>query len=69
MSAPASSCAARAAFEAARLGDNRRIIEWARHLGAYLQATRTQLEQASAGRHATDAAVIRETATLDFLYA
>ena len=57
------------AFEAARLTENRRIIEWARHLGAYLQATRTQAEQASAGRHATDDAVIRETATLDFLYA
>lgn len=57
------------AFEAARLTENRRIIEWARHLGAYLQATQTQAEQASAGRHATDAAVIRETATLDFLYA
>ncbi|MBS0245236.1 MAG: FAD-dependent monooxygenase [Proteobacteria bacterium] len=57
------------AFEAARLTENRRIIEWARHLGAYLQATKTQAEQASAGRHATDAAVIKETATLDFLYA
>ena len=57
------------AFEAARLPENRRIIDWARHLGAYLQATQTQEEKASAGRHATDAAVIRETATLDFLYA
>jgi 2-polyprenyl-6-methoxyphenol hydroxylase-like FAD-dependent oxidoreductase len=57
------------AFEAARLAENRRIIEWARHLGAYLQATQTQEERASAGRHATDAAVIKETATLDFLYA
>lgn len=56
-------------FEAARLPENRRIIDWARHLGAYLQATQTQEERASAGRHATDAAVIRETATLDFLYA
>jgi 2-polyprenyl-6-methoxyphenol hydroxylase-like FAD-dependent oxidoreductase len=57
------------AFEAARLAENRRIIEWARHLGAYLQATQTQEEKVSAGRHATDAAVIKETATLDFLYA
>lgn len=57
------------AFEAARLPQNRRIIDWARHLGAYLQATQTQEEKASAGRHATDAAVIKETATLDFLYA
>jgi len=57
------------AFEAARLPENRRIIERARHLGAYLQATRNEEEQARAGRHSTDAAVISETATLDFLYA
>ena len=56
-------------FEAARLPENHRIIERARHLGAYLQATRTQEEQARAGRHTTDAAVIAETAVLDFLYA
>lgn len=57
------------AYEASRLPENRRIIDWARHLGSYLQATQTREEKASAGRHATDAAVIRETATLDFLYA
>jgi 2-polyprenyl-6-methoxyphenol hydroxylase-like FAD-dependent oxidoreductase len=57
------------AFEAARLPDNRRIIERARHLGAYLQATRTDAEQARAGRHSTDAAVIEETALVDFLEA
>ncbi len=57
------------AFEAARLPENRRIIERARHLGAYLQATRSEEEEARAGRHSTDAAVISETATLDFLYA
>jgi len=56
-------------FEAARLRENYRIIERARHLGAYLQATRTQEEQARAGRHSTDEAVIAETAVLDFLYA
>lgn len=56
-------------FEAARLKENYRIIERARHLGAYLQASRTQEEQARAGRHSTDDAVIRETATIDFLYA
>lgn len=56
-------------FEAARLPENFRIIERARHLGAYLQATRTEAEQELAGRHATDAAVIVETAVLDFLYA
>jgi 2-polyprenyl-6-methoxyphenol hydroxylase-like FAD-dependent oxidoreductase len=54
-------------FETARLGQNHRIIERARHLGAYLQANRTQEEQARAGRHSTDAAVIAETAVLDFL--
>ena len=56
-------------FEAARLPENFRIIERARHLGAYLQATRTEAEQERAGRHATDAAVVAETAVLDFLYA
>ena len=56
-------------FEAARLAENHRIIERARHLGAYLQASRTQAEQERAGRHSTDAAVLSETATLDFLYA
>ncbi len=56
-------------YQAARLSENHRIIERARHLGAYLQATRTQEEQARAGRHSTDAAVIAETAVLDFLYA
>jgi 2-polyprenyl-6-methoxyphenol hydroxylase-like FAD-dependent oxidoreductase len=55
-------------FEAARLPQNHRIIERARHLGAYLQANRTQEEQARAGQHSTDAAVIAETAVLDFLY-
>jgi len=55
-------------FEAARLSENHRIIERARHLGAYLQASRTQEEQARAGRHSDDAAVIAETAVLDFLY-
>jgi 2-polyprenyl-6-methoxyphenol hydroxylase-like FAD-dependent oxidoreductase len=56
-------------FEAARLTENVRIIERARHLGAYLQASRTQDEETRAIRHATDAAVIAETASLDFLTA
>ncbi len=56
------------AYEAARLAENVRIIEWARHLGAYLQASKTQEETARAGEHSTNAAVIVETATLDFLY-
>jgi 2-polyprenyl-6-methoxyphenol hydroxylase-like FAD-dependent oxidoreductase len=55
-------------YEAARLKENYHIIERARHLGAYLQATQTQEEKARAGMHSTDAAVIAETAVLDFLY-
>jgi len=54
-------------FEAARLSENHSIIERARHLGAYLQATQTQEERARAGQHSTDGAVIAETAVLDFL--
>ena len=57
------------AFEAARLPENRRIIERARHLGAYLQATRTQEEQALSARHSNAQAVLTETAVLDFLEA
>jgi 2-polyprenyl-6-methoxyphenol hydroxylase-like FAD-dependent oxidoreductase len=56
-------------FEAARLPENHRIIERARHLGAYLQATQTTEERERAGRHSTDSAVIEETAVLDFLRA
>ncbi len=56
-------------YEAARLPENGRIIERARHLGAYLQATQTKEEQARAGLHSADGAVIAETAVLDFLYA
>ena len=56
-------------FAAARLDENHRIIQHARHLGAYLQATRNAEEQARAGRHSTEAAVIEETAVLDFLHA
>jgi 2-polyprenyl-6-methoxyphenol hydroxylase-like FAD-dependent oxidoreductase len=56
-------------YEAARLRENYRIIERARHLGAYLQATQTQEEKARAGLHSTDAAVIAEPAVIDFLHA
>jgi 2-polyprenyl-6-methoxyphenol hydroxylase-like FAD-dependent oxidoreductase len=56
-------------FEAARLEENHAIIRRARHLGAFLQATRSAEEQARAGKHSTDDAVIEETAVLDFLYA
>jgi len=54
-------------FEAQRLPIGHRIIERARHLGAYLQATRTQEEQARSVRHSNAQAVITETAVLDFL--
>jgi 2-polyprenyl-6-methoxyphenol hydroxylase-like FAD-dependent oxidoreductase len=54
-------------FEARRLPVGRRIIERARHLGAYLQATRTLEEQARSERHSNAQAVIAETAVLDFL--
>ncbi|MBV9556808.1 MAG: FAD-dependent monooxygenase, partial [Pseudolabrys sp.] len=60
--------AALKSFEVARRPENRRVIERARHLGAYLQASQTQEEQSRASRHATDAAVLAETATLDFLH-
>ena len=56
-------------FEAARLPVGCRIIQRARHLGAYLQATRrTDEERAHSARYSTDDAVIKETAVLDFLY-
>src|SRR5665647_3290896 len=56
-------------YEAARLKENYRIIERARHLGAYLQATQTQEEKTRAGLHSTDSAVSAITAVLDFLRA
>jgi 2-polyprenyl-6-methoxyphenol hydroxylase-like FAD-dependent oxidoreductase len=55
-------------FEAARLPVGRRIIERARHLGAYLQATQTAEERARSQRHSIPEAVLAETALLDFLY-
>jgi 2-polyprenyl-6-methoxyphenol hydroxylase-like FAD-dependent oxidoreductase len=54
-------------FEAERLPVGQRTIEQARHLGAYLQAIRTEEEQARAERHSTDEAVLAETAVVDFL--
>ncbi len=54
-------------FEAARLPVGRRIIERARHLGAYLQATQTAEERARSQRHSIPEAVLAETAVLDFL--
>jgi len=54
-------------FEAARLPDNRKIIERARHLGAYLQARQTAVERARSARHSIPEAVLAETAMIDFL--
>ena len=56
-------------FEAERLSVGRRIIERARHLGAYLQATQTAEERARSERHSNAQAVLGETAVLDFLHA
>jgi 2-polyprenyl-6-methoxyphenol hydroxylase-like FAD-dependent oxidoreductase len=55
-------------FEAARLPVGRRIIERARHLGAYLQATQTAAERDRSQRHGVPEAVLAETAVLDFLH-
>jgi 2-polyprenyl-6-methoxyphenol hydroxylase-like FAD-dependent oxidoreductase len=57
-----------ARFEAARLPAGRKIIERARHLGAYLQATQSAEERARSARHSIPEAVLAETAVLDFLY-
>ena len=56
-------------FEAGRLPVGKRIIERARHLGAYLQATQSAEERARSARHSIPEAVLAETAVLDFLYA
>jgi 2-polyprenyl-6-methoxyphenol hydroxylase-like FAD-dependent oxidoreductase len=56
-------------FEAERLPAGRKIIERARHLGAYLQATQSAEERARSARHSIPEAVLAETAVLDFLYA
>jgi len=55
-------------YEAMRLPDNNKIIERARHLGAYLQATQTVEERARSARHSIPEAVLAETAVLDFLH-
>jgi 2-polyprenyl-6-methoxyphenol hydroxylase-like FAD-dependent oxidoreductase len=56
-------------FEAERLPVGHRIIERARHLGAYLQARRSTAEEAHSERYSIPKAVLEETAVLDFLYA
>ena len=56
-------------FEAVRQPIGMRIIERARHLGAYLQATQTAEERARSQRHSIPEAVLAETAVIDFLRA
>src|SRR5579862_466501 len=55
-------------FEAERVPDSIKIIERARHLGAYLQETQTAEERARSERHSIPEAVLAETATIDFLH-
>ena len=56
-------------YQDERIGIGQRIIERARHLGAYLQAElRTTQERDFAARHRTVEAVMAETAVVDFLY-
>jgi 2-polyprenyl-6-methoxyphenol hydroxylase-like FAD-dependent oxidoreductase len=54
-------------FEKERLPENNRIIERARHLGAYLQATQSAEERTRSERHSIPEAVLAETALVDFL--
>jgi 2-polyprenyl-6-methoxyphenol hydroxylase-like FAD-dependent oxidoreductase len=54
-------------FEAERRPVGARIIERARHLGAYLQAAQSTAERNRSARHRIPQAVLAETATLDFL--
>ena len=56
-------------FEAERLPVGKKIIERARHLGAYLQATQSAEERARSAQHSIPEAVLAETAVLDFLAA
>jgi 2-polyprenyl-6-methoxyphenol hydroxylase-like FAD-dependent oxidoreductase len=56
-------------FEAERIPIGRRIIQRARHLGAYLQTRfRTEEERLLAERHRSPEAVMAETALMNFLY-
>jgi 2-polyprenyl-6-methoxyphenol hydroxylase-like FAD-dependent oxidoreductase len=56
-------------FEAERLPVGYKIIERARHLGAYLQATQSAEDRDRSARHSIPQAVLAETATMDFQYA
>jgi 2-polyprenyl-6-methoxyphenol hydroxylase-like FAD-dependent oxidoreductase len=54
-------------FESERVPVGRRIIERARHLGSYLQASQSVEERSRSQRHSIPEAVLAETAVLDFL--
>jgi 2-polyprenyl-6-methoxyphenol hydroxylase-like FAD-dependent oxidoreductase len=56
-------------YENERLPENNRIIERARHLGAYLQANQSGEERKRSAQHGIPQAVLEETATVDFLSA
>ena len=56
-------------FESERVPVGRRIIERARHLGSYLQASQSVEERSRSQRHGIPEAVLAETAVLDFLRA
>ena len=56
-------------YENERLPENNRIIERARHLGAYLQASQSGEERKRSAQHGIPQAVLEETATVDFLSA
>jgi 2-polyprenyl-6-methoxyphenol hydroxylase-like FAD-dependent oxidoreductase len=56
-------------FEAQRLPVGHMIIERARYLGAYLQATQTAEDRSRSARHGIPEAVLAETATIDFHHA
>jgi len=66
LSAEADVATALQQFEADRLPINRRYIERARHLGAYLQAERTAAQRTHSQRHSIPTAVLAETAVMDF---
>ncbi len=55
-------------YEADRLPEGHRIIERARHLGAYLQASQSDEERLRSARHGIPQAVLAETARIDFLH-
>ena len=56
-------------YENERMPENNRIIERARHLGAYLQASQSAEERERSAQHGIPQAVLEETATVDFLNA